>query len=164
MGTRTGTFYKEAEDSEEVAALSDVFSDASGDLGSLDWVRYVGDTDFSIANLDHTEADVIVEEMGAFEEDVLCSSQHLMMQMHPFRNDCIGAPRLIIGCCVPAGIHIVWWLWLCVIRRNGKCSIAIMTKDELGDIYQVVDNALKMGHGGGINGLRKPQRLRKMRL
>ena len=39
-----------------------------------------------------------------------------------------------------------------------------MTKDELGDIYQVVDNALKMGHGGGINGLRKPQRPRKMRL
>ena len=29
-------------------------------------------------------------------------------------------------------------------------------------IYYVVDNALKMGHGGGINGLRKPQRLRKM--
>ena len=27
----------------------------------------------------------------------------------------------------------------------------------------MVGNALKMGHGGGINGLRKPQRLRKMR-
>ena len=23
--------------------------------------------------------------------------------------------------------------------------------------YQVVDNALKMGHGGGINGLKKPR-------
>ena len=31
-------------------------------------------------------------------------------------------------------------------------------------IYQVVGNELKMGHGGGINGLRKPQRLWKMRL
>ena len=31
-------------------------------------------------------------------------------------------------------------------------------------MYQVVGNALKMGHSGGINGLRKPQRLRKMRL
>ena len=44
-----------------------------------------------------------------------------------------------------------------------KCSITIMTKDELGDIYQVVDNELKMGHGGERNGLRKPQMLRKMR-
>ena len=44
-----------------------------------------------------------------------------------------------------------------------------MTKDELGDIYiyisgGVVDNALKMGHGGGLNGLGKPQMMRKMRL
>ena len=40
-----------------------------------------------------------------------------------------------------------------------------MTKDELGDIYiyQVVDNELKMGHGGERNGLRKPHMLRKMR-
>ena len=37
---------------------------------------------------------------------VICSSQLLMMQMQPFRNDGIGAPRLIIECCVPAGIHI----------------------------------------------------------
>ena len=66
-------------------------------------------------------------------------------------------------CCVPAGIHIKWWLWLCVIRRIRKCSITIMTKDELGDIYQVVDNALKRGHGGERNGLRKLQMLRKMR-
>ena len=44
-----------------------------------------------------------------------------------------------------------------------KKNITIMTKNELGDI-SVVDNALKMGHGGGINGLRKPQRLRKMLL
>ena len=122
----------------------------------------MGDTDFCIANLEHTEAEVIVEEMGAFEEDGTLLIT-VMMQMQPFRNDCIGAHCLIIGCCVPAGIHIEWWLWLCAIRRIGKCSIAIMTKDELGDIYQVVDNALKMGHGGGINGLRKTQRLRKMR-
>ena len=69
MGTRTGTFYKEAEDSEEVAALSDAFSDASGDLGTLDCIRYVGDTVFCIDHLQHTEAEVIIEEMGAFEED-----------------------------------------------------------------------------------------------
>ena len=31
-------------------------------------------------------------------------------------------------------------------------------------MYQVLDNALKMGNGGGLNGLRKPQMLRKMRL
>ena len=30
-------------------------------------------------------------------------------------------------------------------------------------VYQVVDNELKMGHGGERNGLRKPQMLRKMR-
>ena len=36
-----------------------------------------------------------------------------------------------------------------------------MTKDELGDIYQVVDNELNMGHGGERNGLRKPQKLKK---
>ena len=30
-----------------------------------------------------------------------------------------------------------------------------MTKDELGDIYQVVDNELNMGHGGERNGLIK---------
>ena len=30
-------------------------------------------------------------------------------------------------------------------------------------IYQVVDNELKMGHGGERNGLRKPQMLRKIR-
>ena len=72
-GTRTGTFYKEAEDSEDVAALSDAFSDASGDLGTLDCIRYVGryvgDTDFCIDHLQQTDAEVIVEDMGAFEED-----------------------------------------------------------------------------------------------
>ena len=41
---------------------------------------------------------------------------------------------MIIDCCVPAGMHIEWWLWLCVIRRIRKCSITIMTKDDLGDI------------------------------
>ena len=34
-------------------------------------------------------------------------------------------------------------------------------KDELGDIYQVVGSALKMGRGGGINGLRKPKKAEK---
>ena len=38
-------------------------------MGTLDCIRYMGDTDFCIDHLQHTEADFIVEEMGAFEED-----------------------------------------------------------------------------------------------
>ena len=59
--------------------------DASGDLGKLDCTQYVGDNDICIDHLQHTEAEVIVEEMGAFEEDgaVLIT---VMMQMQPFRN------------------------------------------------------------------------------
>ena len=38
-----------------------------------------------------------------------------------------------------------------------------MTKNELGDI-SVGGQCTENGHGGGINGLRKPQRLRKMLL
>ena len=45
-GRELELFYKEAADSEDVAALSDAFSDARGDLGTLDCIRYVGDTDF----------------------------------------------------------------------------------------------------------------------
>ena len=45
---------------------------------------------------------------------------------------------------------------MCIIRRIRICSITIMMKDELGYVYLVVDNALKMGHGGVLNGLRKP--------
>ena len=41
---------------------------------------------------------------------------------------------MIIECSVPAGMHTYWRLWLRVIRRIRKCSIAIMTKDELGHI------------------------------
>ena len=36
------------------------------------WIAYgmcTGDTDFCIDHLQHTEAEVIVEDMGAFEED-----------------------------------------------------------------------------------------------
>ena len=101
MGTRTGTFYKEAEDSEEVAALFDAVSDASGDMETLDCIRYVGGTGFCIDHLQHTEA-----EMGAFEEDG-AQLITVMMPMQAFRTDCIGAHRLIIECCVPAGIHMV---------------------------------------------------------
>ena len=68
-GDANWNFLKEAEDSEDVAALSDAFSDASGALGTLDCIRYVGDTDFCIGYLQHTEAEVIVEDLGAFEED-----------------------------------------------------------------------------------------------
>ena len=47
---------------------------ASGDLGKLDGIQYVGDTDLCIDHLQHSEADVIVEQMCSFDED-LCSSQ-----------------------------------------------------------------------------------------
>ena len=45
--------------------------------------------------------------------------------------------------------------------ENALLRLRLRTNSE---IYQVVDNALKMGHDGGINGLRNPQRLRKMLL
>ena len=71
----------------------------------MDCIRNVGDTDFCIDHLQHTEAEVLVEEMGAFEEDGALLIT-VMMQMQPLRNDCIGAHRLVIECCVPVGIHI----------------------------------------------------------
>ena len=42
-------------------------------------------------------------------------------------------------------------------------AITIMTKDELGDV-SVGGQCSEMGHGGGINRYRKPQRQRKMLL
>ena len=42
---------------------------ASGDLEKLDSIQYVGDNDLCIYHLQHTEAVVIVEQMGSFEED-----------------------------------------------------------------------------------------------
>ena len=59
--------------------------DASGDLGKLDCMQYLGDTDFCIDHLQHTEAEVIVEEMGAFDEDGALLIT-VMMQMEHFRN------------------------------------------------------------------------------
>ena len=53
----------------------------------------MGDTDFCIDHLQHTEAEVIVEDMGGFEEDGALLIT-VMMQIQPFRNDCIGAPPL----------------------------------------------------------------------
>ena len=47
---------------------------ASGDLGKLDDIQYVSDNDLCIDHLQQTKADVIVEQMGSFDED-LCSSQ-----------------------------------------------------------------------------------------
>ena len=58
--------------------------DASGDLGKLDCIHYVGDNDLCIGHIEHTEAEVIVEEMGAFNEDGALIT--VMMQMQPFRN------------------------------------------------------------------------------
>ena len=58
---------------------------ASGDLGKLDGIQYVGDNDLCIDHLQHTEAEVIVEQMDSFGED---GALHMtvMMQMQPFRN------------------------------------------------------------------------------
>ena len=38
-------------------------------LGKLDGIQYVGDNDLCIDHLQHTEAEVIVEQIGSFEED-----------------------------------------------------------------------------------------------
>ena len=66
------------------------------------WIAYgmcTGDTDFCIDHLQHTDAEVIVEDMGAFEEDGdrRCNLSGTIA---------LERPRLIIECCVPAGIHI----------------------------------------------------------
>ena len=58
---------------------------ASGDLGKLDDIQYGGDNDLCIDHLQHTEAEVIVEQMGSFEEDGALLIK-VMMQMQPFRN------------------------------------------------------------------------------
>ena len=58
---------------------------ASGYLGKLHGIQYVGDNDLCIDHLQHTEAEVIVEQMGSFEEDGALLIT-VMMQMHPFRN------------------------------------------------------------------------------
>ena len=57
----------------------------SGDLGKLDGIPGVGDNDLCIDHLQHTEAEVIVEQMGSFEEDGALLIT-VMMQMQPFRN------------------------------------------------------------------------------
>ncbi len=57
---------------------------ASGDLGKWDGIQYVDDNDICIDHLQHTEAEVIVEQMGSFEEDGALIT--VMMQMQPFRN------------------------------------------------------------------------------
>ncbi len=58
---------------------------ASGDLGKLDGIQYVGNSDLCIDHLQHTEAEVIVEQMGSFVEDGALLIT-VMMQMQPFRN------------------------------------------------------------------------------
>ena len=53
----------------------------SGDLGKLDGIQYVGDNDLCIDHLQYTEAEVIVEQMGSFEEDGALLIT-VMMQTH----------------------------------------------------------------------------------
>ena len=188
MGTRTGTFCKDDEDLEDVAALFDAFSDvsytdwlskisgvsykncrcddcdmfqlcrsvlfcdcwpgASGDLGKLDDIEYVGDNDFCIDHLQHTEADVIVEQMG--------SAHHSDDADATFQELFIGAHLLIIVWSVPAvQAYFINGGYGCVSLEgleNALLGLWLRTNSE---IYQVVDKALKMGHGDGINGLRK---------
>ena len=58
---------------------------ASGDLAKLDGIQCVGDNDLCIDHLQHKEAEVIVEQMGSFEEDGALLIT-VLMQMQPFRN------------------------------------------------------------------------------
>ena len=54
-------------------------------MGKLDGIQYVGDNDHCIDHLQHTEADVIVEQMSSFDEDGALLIT-VMMQMQPFGN------------------------------------------------------------------------------
>ena len=54
---------------EEAFCFATGWPGASGDLGKLDGLQYVGDNDLCIDRLQHTEAEVIAEQMGSFEED-----------------------------------------------------------------------------------------------
>ena len=57
----------------------------SGDLEKWDGIQYVGDNDICIDHLQHTKAEVIVEQMGSFEEyGALLIT--VTMQMQSFRN------------------------------------------------------------------------------
>ena len=58
---------------------------ASGDLGKWDGIQCVDDNDLCLDHLQHTEADVIIEQIGPFEEDGALLIT-VMMQMQPFRN------------------------------------------------------------------------------
>ena len=66
----------------------------------------MGDTDFCIDHLHHTEAEVIVEEMGAFDEDGALLITVMMQIYATFQELFIGAHRLIIECYVPIGMHV----------------------------------------------------------
>ena len=69
----------------EVFCFATGWPSVSRDLGKLDGIQYVGDNDLCIDHLQHTEAEVIVEQMGSIEEDVALLIT-VMMQMQPFRN------------------------------------------------------------------------------
>ena len=68
---------------------------ASGDLGKLDGIQYVGDNDLCIYHLQHTEAEVIVEQMGSLRGR-WCSAHHSDDADATFQELFIGAHRLII--------------------------------------------------------------------
>ena len=85
----------------------DWMAGASGDLGKLDGIQYVGDNDLCIDHLQHTEAEVIVEQMGSFEEDgallitvmmQICNLSGTIYWSVPLDN------RVICSC--SAGMHI----------------------------------------------------------
>ena len=76
-------------------------------LGKLDGIQYVGDNDLCIDRLQHTEAEVIVEQMGSFEEDgallitvmmQICNLSGTIHRSAPLVN------RVICSC--SAGMHI----------------------------------------------------------
>ena len=84
----------------------DLWPGASGDLGNLDGIQYMGDNDLCIDHLQHTEAEVIVEQMGSFEEDGTLLIT-VLMQMQPFRSYLLERTldnRVI--CSGSAGMHI----------------------------------------------------------
>ena len=68
----------------------------SGNLGKLDGIQYVGDNDLCIDQLQHTETEVIVEQMGSFEEDGALLITVMMQIYATFQELFIGAHRLII--------------------------------------------------------------------
>ena len=80
---------------------------ASGDLGKLDGIHYVGVNDLGIDHLQHTEAEVIVEQVGSFDEDGALLITVMMQICNISGTIYCSAPldnRVIYSC--SAGMHI----------------------------------------------------------